>query len=304
MEQKINIAELLKDCPQGMELDCTMFENLEFDRIEENNKNFPITCRVKIEFDGYNIRTFTKHGCYSTQKYSKCVIFPKNRTTWEGFVPPCKFKDGDIISGSLCTCIFKREGSIKGTVDYYCGVHTEYFVVKDNERYADGHLGDIVDYRLATKEEKERLFQAIKDNGYRWNSETKTLEKLIELKFKVGDRIKHKNYIGRGNVVTEIKDTHYILDDESALPFVFQDECKLVPDKFDINTFVPFDSKVLVRRDMDGFWKPAVFGFYCGRYKNYYVLGGTVWTQCIPYEGNEHLLSTCDDCDDYYKTWE
>ena len=33
MENKINIAELLKDCPQGMELDCTMFDNVVFDEV-------------------------------------------------------------------------------------------------------------------------------------------------------------------------------------------------------------------------------------------------------------------------------
>lgn len=25
---------------------------------------------------------------------------------------------------------------------------------------------------------------------------------------------------------------------------------------------------------------------------------------CIPYEGNEHLFTTKDDCSDFYKTWE
>ena len=33
MENKLNISELLKDCPKGMELDCTLFEGLEFDGI-------------------------------------------------------------------------------------------------------------------------------------------------------------------------------------------------------------------------------------------------------------------------------
>ena len=32
---------------------------------------------------------------------------------------------------------------------------------------------------LATEEEKQKLFQAIMDNGYAWNSETRTLDKLI-----------------------------------------------------------------------------------------------------------------------------
>ena len=26
--------------------------------------------------------------------------------------------------------------------------------------------------------------------------------------------------------------------------------------------------------------------------------------QCIPYKGNEHLLGTTNDCDDFYKNWE
>ena len=33
------------------------------------------------------------------------------------------------------------------------------------------------------EEEKQRLFDAIKERGYKWNAETKTLEKLVEPKF-------------------------------------------------------------------------------------------------------------------------
>ena len=25
--------------------------------------------------------------------------------------------------------------------------------------------------------------------------------------------------------------------------------------------------------------------------------------QCIPYKGNEHLLGTTNDCDEFYKNW-
>ncbi len=31
--EEINIAEILKNCPAGMELDCTMYENCAFDEI-------------------------------------------------------------------------------------------------------------------------------------------------------------------------------------------------------------------------------------------------------------------------------
>ena len=159
--------------------------------------------------------------------------------------------------------------------------------------------------RFATKEEKAKLFDAIKDNGYKWNADTKTLEKLSEPKFKVGDRIKHKTYISQGAVVTEIKDTYYIINDESALPFTFQDEYDLVPNKFDITTLVPFESRVLVRNDKFSNWKPAIFGCYMkdGSESYYSVLGGTCWIYCIPYESNEHLLGTTNDCDEFYKNW-
>lgn len=77
------------------------------------------------------------------------------------------------------------------------------------------------------------------------------------------------------------------------------------PDKFDITTLKPFDSRVLARNYEDEKWLPMFWGFYgdddmeCP-----YNCSGFYYGQCIPYEGNEHLLGTTDDCDEYYKTWE
>jgi hypothetical protein len=81
--KKIDVAELLSNCPSGMELDCTVFENLEFDHIDKNNGSYPIICHAKTERGCYNTHTFTEYGCYSTEKYSKCAIFPKGKTSWE-----------------------------------------------------------------------------------------------------------------------------------------------------------------------------------------------------------------------------
>lgn len=297
MEKKINVAELLRDCPQGMELDCSIFDNLEFDRIDKNNGTYPIICRVKTPFGGYNIHTFTEHGCYNVENYSKCAIFPKGKTTWEGFQKP--FKDGDILVSSLGNpFIFKKLNEYNNAA-VHCALKLYSSIIFDADNWTE-----IVGCRFATAEEKQKLFDAIKDNGYKWNEETKTLEKLVTI-FKVGDKIKHKTYISQGAVVTEIRDTHYILDDEWALPFTFQDEYDLVPNKFDINTLKPFD-KVLVRHDKDNQWKASMFSHidkdlnsYC--YK--YVTTNHSYPYMIPYEGNEHLRGTTNDCDDYYKTW-
>lgn len=153
----INIAEILKDCPSGMELDCTMYEDVYFDYVDELNM---IHCYIQC--DNYKTSiAFNQHGTPNCYIKSKCVIFPKGKTTWEGFVPP---------------------------------------------------------------------------------------------------------------------------------------------NKFDITTLKPFESRVLVRVSENGLWKPAIFGFYSNI--DFYVLGGYVWSQCIPYEDNKHLLGTTDDCDDFYKTWE
>lgn len=34
MENKINVAEILKNCPQGMELDCAMYEDVKFMEVD------------------------------------------------------------------------------------------------------------------------------------------------------------------------------------------------------------------------------------------------------------------------------
>ena len=37
--EKINVAELLRNCPKGMELDCTMYENVYFGGLSEDKSD-------------------------------------------------------------------------------------------------------------------------------------------------------------------------------------------------------------------------------------------------------------------------
>lgn len=298
--EKINVAELLKYCPKGMELYSPLCGKCVFDRV-----NFgTIICKKQNTQE----ITFTSKGYYMLPVFDdcECMIFPsKDQRDWSKFVPPYKFKDGDIVvcTNTSCTftAIFK---SMRDDSTFY-----RYGVMFDNNfRCLVNDWSDFNDScRLATEEEKTKLFDAIKSHGYKWNPETKTLEKLVEPKFKVGDRIKHKTYISQGAVVTEIKDTHYILDDESALPFTFQDEYDLVPNKFDITTLVPFESRVLVRYHKGNKWCGSFFSHIDGNlhshcYK-YVTVAGSSYPMCIPYEGNEHLLGKTGDCDEFYKNW-
>lgn len=89
MENKINIAEILKDCPKGMELysplcgECKLYDVNDYNiRIETSNKD----ALICLYHDG----RYCANG--------EIMLFPKGKTTWEGFTPPCKFKVGDKIT--------------------------------------------------------------------------------------------------------------------------------------------------------------------------------------------------------------
>ena len=298
MENKINIAELLKDCPKGMELDCALFDNVILSRIDlDPDCDYPI----RIETKGGCLMDLTKYGTYTNEEETKCVIFPKGKTTWEGFVPPCQFKDGDVISVIINKNrwygIYQKEFNtiLYSYVDYSDSTKKLY----PSNGNGLCQIDDIVEMRLATEKEKQKLFDAIKDNGYRWNPETKTLEKLP--KFKVGDRIKYIYLDRKVAKVVKIHDKRYELDNGKFLEFQDENAYEISYDKFDINTLKPFD-KVLVRDFDNGIWDIDFFSRLLDG-KHFKCLDVS-YTQCIPYEGNEHLLGTTDDCDDFYKTWE
>lgn len=300
MEKKINIAELLKDCKKGMELDCTMYDNLVFCEIDSEAQDYPIITQLPNGVQKW----FTSDGRYELNPNAKCVIFPKGKTTWEGFIQP--FKDGDVVvaedPGALQLFLLKRltYNDDNDCYDGYCYFGWDF---QDNELFEEGNWGF---HRLATEEEKEKLFDVIKANGYKWNAETKTLEKLIEPKFKVGDKIKHKENTRWVCTITRVKDGYYVDGHPMCytLPFGKQDEYELVPSKFDITNLKAFD-KVLIRDSNKKYWGINFFGFYNKKTKEFHCMGntGVGWNECIPYNGNEHLLGTTDDCDEFYKTW-
>lgn len=302
MEKKINIAQLLKDCPKGMELYSPIFGTVYFEGIRDTGRAILIdvttSCNTSVQFysDG-------KFNTYYSE--SEVTLFPsKSQRDWSKYQRP--FKDGDVIftqtDDYAWVSIFKQ---ISGNS---CCTHID-LCINDNDLIFDTRclcdIGDINTQRLATEEEKQKLFQAIKDNGYKWDPETKTLEKLVKPKFKVGDNIRMKS-TSAIYVVTEIREDRYMLDDKDlSLLFKNQDQWELVPNKFDISTLKAFESRVLVRDYDNQIWIPTFWGKYLEDDSNCrYLTTNGCYKYCIPCEGNEHLLGTTDNCNDYYKTWE
>ena len=294
--EKINIAELLKNCPKGMKLYSPIFGDVYLDKVRPHLAIVVTTDKYKEEF--------LYDGRYGMN--GECMLFPsKGKTTWEGFVPPCDFKDGDVIY--VKTKSFKWVSIFRRCDEKKIFTYTDYNL--DNKDFYGGNDNlmmlcsdySAVEKRFATEEEKQKLFDAIKENGYKWNPDTKTLEKLIEPKFKVGDKITN----GKASItIGYIDNEHYYEISKNfanRLSIKNQDEWYLVPNKFDINTLKPFD-KVLVRTKH--FHDKWICGFFSHKdsqeFAPFWTTADKNYKQCIPYEGNEHLLGKTDECDEYY----
>lgn len=183
----INIAELLKDCPKGMELDCTNYDGVvKFDGF---NKDNPYAIRISVLYDGYvNIHSLTKYGQTSVSSYNKCVIFPKGKTTWENFHRP--FVDGDILvhtqNGRNVISIYKSELSDEDDFKLI----SCHAILWDKDEGLSVENPEIACYddcvRFANGKEIATLFVELKANGCEWDSDTKTIrseEKFDESKY-------------------------------------------------------------------------------------------------------------------------
>lgn len=92
MENKINIAEILKDCPKGTKLYSPIFGEVKFNKYHEN-----IITILSTSNDGRNtLNTFSKNGSYySGYSQSECLLFPSAKMRdWTKF-----FKRGDVVWG-------------------------------------------------------------------------------------------------------------------------------------------------------------------------------------------------------------
>lgn len=296
--EKINVAELLKDCPKGMKLDCTVWENLYFEEVTASS--FPISCY--FEQNGVKIpQHFTKYGHYHNNDNAKCVIFPKGKTSWEGFQRP--FVNGDIVATSAGEWIgiMEKEEQCGKLMSVHCVLRGDNGLEIYHEKKRQWCFD-----RLATEKEKQRLFNALRENNYEWNSKEKCLEPLvIKPRFKIRDEVKF-SHDGSIFIITAVDDKYYCLAEKGStitFPALISSDkdWELVPKKFDITTLKRFD-KVLVRKCSTDEWDIDFFGYYSRGF--YHATGKGLYRQCIPYIGNEHIAGTSDDCDDYYKNWE
>lgn len=90
MENKINIAEILKDCSKGMKLYSLIYGEVEFSLIDDTNDNYPICIKTNLG----SFVNFTKDGRYAIRfPTAECLLFPSSEMRdWTKF-----FKRGDVV---------------------------------------------------------------------------------------------------------------------------------------------------------------------------------------------------------------
>lgn len=104
MNNNINIAEILRDCPKGTKLYSPLYGEVELKTIN-NYLMFPIVteivneeCKLKN-----NQASFSKDGTFFGIPNTECVIFPSQKMRdWRRF-----FKRGDIVYGSQEISVFE-----------------------------------------------------------------------------------------------------------------------------------------------------------------------------------------------------
>lgn len=84
MNENIDLCEILKDCPYGTKLYCTLCGEVRFDSID--NSEFPIN----LVFGKNKEISLTKEGWYWTDANdAECLLFPsKDQREWSKFKKP------------------------------------------------------------------------------------------------------------------------------------------------------------------------------------------------------------------------
>lgn len=322
MEQKLNIAEILKDKPRGTKLYSMIHGKCSFEAVTDEifKINF---CTSKFGLTQSGECTLIKFG--NMYDGGECIIFPsKEMRDWEKF----SWKKGDVlISNDGGTEVVFDKWYDDTYTSFYC---KHYLNSEDKNKiiYYEEFLCTTARYSL--EDAVQTYIKTIEEKlGSKLNRETFEIEKA-QLEFKDGDIvcISGMGYLAYG-IVKSIDNSskkleYYVLNDMSTLKFKdwlsFEDkyiqpitetqqiilfdalakkgktwdaEKKQIVDIKKEHQFKPFE-KVLVRDSFDDVWRASFFS-HIKEDDGRYVTTCLTWRFCVPYEGNEHLLGTTNN---------
>lgn len=297
-----NIAELLKDAPKGMKLYSPLVGEVEFAEVMET-----AYVPIRVMKRGYGLR-FDKYGRYMGYEYpdSECLLFPsKDCRTWEGWKLPVepKFKVGDWVV--YCGKTYQITDVGNSTYTYTSPRTGVYFFndikVTDNSNstrfwsIADAKDGDVI-----TNGKLIVVFNKLEEPAYRQHIiayvglDLCGRLQITEDTWQLGvDKAMPATKEQRDLLFAKMKEAGYQWDADKK-------ELRKIKPHYDIANFQPFD-RVMVRQNNANVWGISWFS-RCE--DNEFCTCNNVWfNQCIPFEGNEHLLGTTDMCPEEYINW-
>ena len=333
MGNKINVAEILKDKPQGTKLyDLLRNIDVELDKVNTTDVGTYIECTSTNEVGSTLLFDYSKLGTEKCWLAGLRILLPsKNMRDWGKFA----WKKGDLLINSCgFQCIFKEWASDDYTKFNGCYSNSRdgYEDVSNAETAKFDKLDNNIAYGYVREIERKL--------GGILNLTTLEIEKQYE--FKDGD-IAFADYGNRQDVfivsgITGLSEGYssFISIDLSSLTlsmgcrisFFKKDLCKLrlatdsekkqlfsalakkgkawdaekkqivdLKPKVELN---PFDN-VLVRHQKTEEWRANIFSHTdkTDEYLDYVCVNGR-WEFCIPYEGNESLLGTTKDVEVSY----
>lgn len=328
MEEKINIAEILKDKLENTKLYSPLFGDVYFYYVGND--------LIKVKHHGRRIAVLFDNGRYYDYPESELLLFPsKEMRDWSKFA----WKKGDVLINSCgFQCIFKEWASddyTKFNGCYSCSrdgyedvsnAETAKFAKLDNNiaygyvREIERKLGGILNLETLEAEKEQPEFKdgdivfmkGIK-GGYYANCIF-----ILRSEYKDGDeRAFYYAFYNADDKFTTAEYgytiVHYSLrpstDSEKQQLFDalakkgkrWDAEKKKVVDLMKPKAeFKPFD-KVLCRNSKDDTWEADFFARLTRKEIDYtqsgkYLCVGDLWMYCIPYnEETAHLLGTTDE---------
>lgn len=327
MEQKLNIAEILKNKPRGTKLYSMIHGKCSFEAVTDEifKINF---CTSKFGLTQSGECTLIKFG--NMYDGGECIIFPsKEMRDWSKF----SWKRGDVLirtNSEYCIGIFDE-----WTSDDYSTFSAKYINLGLSDNFSCSYTCKTEEWE---KTENSKNYISEIERVMNGKLNLQTLEIQTPPEFKDGDIvcISGMGYLAYG-IVKNIDNSskkleYYVLNDMSTLKFEdwlsFED--KHIQPITETQQIILFDALAKKGKAWDAEKKQIVdlktkYEFkpmdlclmkYIGKYNNrgwelcqyaytehrvsssgeqrdfYHAVGGEIYAECIPYKGNEHLLGT------------
>lgn len=325
MEEKINVAEILKDKPQRTKLYSPICGECKLSYIESEK----LEPQISTESDAFGVFYFWDDG--KAYNEGECLLFPSDKMRdWAKFA----WKKGDVLKNTAYEERVIFDGFLNEDYTYFKGKHPLDCSDKFNITYHEECNCFTGNYRLESTDAAQTYINTIEERlGGKLNRDTLEIEKA-QPKFKDWDFITIKLPRGRSLICVfkEENDENYYLhadldsrgiitinensycskdgcitrlstEEEKAAFFdalakkgkIWDVEKKKIMDLKPKVKLKPFD-RVLCRDGVGKEWHIDLFESVLTDNSEYnYKCMVNVWKICIPYKGNEHLLGTTKD---------